>query len=238
DHERYWFINRTRIALVYFGPKGEVGVDSTRFATLNGRMMMFYESTNRVKDDLYLISLDDGFAIYQATDTVATKQQELPLPLIRAMRNITDSLSDRWYTVGTHPEIPYRHNNVRISYALPWYSAVPIKYQFYLEGYSRTWSEWSEAAQKEFTNLRQGDYTFRVRARTAEGTVSDIAELRFSISPPWWLSWAAWVVYVLIFLVVLIAGRGWYRRKIRKHRELIQANMIKKQREILAKEAE
>ncbi len=238
DSNRYWFINRARIALVHFGQKGEVRVDSTQFATLNGRMMKFYESINRVEDDFYLISLDDGFAIYHVTDTAATRKQGLPSPLIRAMSNITDSLLDRWYTIGTDPEIPYRHNNIRISYALPWYSAIPLQYQFYLEGYSRTWSEWSEAAQKEFTNLRRGSYTFKVRARTADGTVSDIADLRFTIMPPWWLSWGAWIVYTLLFVAALIAGRGWYRRKIRKHRELIQANMAKKQRELLAKEAE
>lgn len=238
DNDRYWFINRARIALVYFGPRGEVQVDSTRFAALNGRMMKFYESINRVKDDLYLISLDDGFAIYQASDSIAPGERRLPSPLIRAMRNITDSLSDKWYAIGTHPEIPHQHNNVRISYALPWYSAVPMQYQFYLEGYSRTWSEWSEAAQKEFTNLRQGNYTFKVRARTAEGMVSDIAALQFTIMPPWWLSWGAWVGYALLLVILLIAGRGWYRRKIRKHRELIQANMAKKQRDLLAREAE
>src|SRR3546814_15988988 len=113
-----------------------------------------------------------------------------------------------------------------------------MQYQFYLEGYSRTWSEWSEAAQKEFTNLKQGSYTFKVRARTADGTESDIVELRFTISPPWWLSWSAWVIYALILAILLIAGRSWYRRKIRKHRELIQNKMAKKQRDLLAKEAE
>src|SRR5690606_33634223 len=136
------------------------------------------------------------------------------------MSNITDSLSDRWYAIGTLPEIPHQHNNVRISYALPWYSAIPMQYQFYLEGYSRTWSEWSEAAQKEFTNLRQGNYTFKVRARTAEGMVSDIAALQFTIMPPWWLSWGAWVGYALLLVILLIAGRGWYPRKIRKHRDV------------------
>src|SRR5690606_8227504 len=55
DSNRYWFINRARIALVHFGPGGEVQVDSTRFAALNGRMMKFYESINRVADRLYLI---------------------------------------------------------------------------------------------------------------------------------------------------------------------------------------
>ena len=241
DSNDYWLINRARVALVYFGPGGVVQVDSTRFASLNGRMLKFYESINRVRDDLYLISLDDGFAIYQDVDPTggeAPEKQHLPLPLIRSMQNITDSLTDRWYAIGERPEIPYRNNNIRISYALPWYSTVPVQYQFYLEGYSRTWSEWSEAARKEFTNLKQGNYVFKVRARTAEGTLSEIAELEFTIQPPWWLSWGAWIGYVLLLVILLAAGRGLYRRKIRKHREMIQANMAKKQRDLLAKEAE
>ncbi len=237
DNNRYWFINRARVSLVHFGPRGGVQVDSTRFATLNGRMMKLYENINRVKDDVYLISLDDGFAIYQADDSLTAKYR-LPAPLIRAMSNITDSLSDSWYAAGTDPEIPYRHNNIRISYALPWYSAIPLRYQFYLEGYSRTWSEWSEAAQKEFTNLAQGKYTFKLRAMAPDGTVSGVVELRFTVLPPWALSWGAFLIYALLFVILLVAGRGWYRRKIQKHRELIQANMAKKQREILAKEAE
>src|SRR5690606_23636453 len=44
DAHRYWFINRARMSLVYFGPKGAVQVDSTQFAVLNGRMMKYYES--------------------------------------------------------------------------------------------------------------------------------------------------------------------------------------------------
>ncbi|SEK41087.1 triple tyrosine motif-containing protein [Parapedobacter koreensis] len=237
DSNRYWFINHAHIALVHFGQKGLVQVDSMQFATLNGRMMNFYENINRVKDQVYLISLDDGFAIYQAVDSVAAKPH-LPLPLIRTVSNITDSLSSRRYTAGAAPEIPYRHNNIRISYALPWYSAIPLRYQFYLEGYSRTWSEWNEAAQKEFTNLRQGNYVFKVRAMAPDGTRSGIAEFRFTILPPWYLSWIALVVYAVLFVLLLVAGRDWYRRKIQKHRELIQANMDRKQREALAKETE
>ncbi|SKB68298.1 Y_Y_Y domain-containing protein [Parapedobacter luteus] len=234
---RYWFVNRGRISWVHFGEKGSIQVDSMQFATLNGRMMNFYESINRVKNKVYLISLDDGFAIYQTVDSVAAKPH-LPLPLIRTVSNITDSLSSAQYTADAAPEIPYRHNNIRISYALPWYSAIPLRYQFYLEGYSRTWSEWDEAAQKDFTNLRHGDYVFKVRAMAPDGMQSGITEFRFTILPPWYLSWIALMVYALSFVLILLAGRGWYRQKIQKHRELIQANMDRKQREALAKEAE
>lgn len=236
DSNHYWFINRARISLVHFGSKGAIRVDSTQFATLSGRMMKFYESINRVTNQVYLISLDDGFAIYHVADTGIGKPP-LPAPLIRTVINITDSLSDRWYTADI-PEIPYRHNNIRISFASPWYSAVPLQYQFYLVGHSRTWSEWSEAAQKEFTNLGQGDYVLRVRAMAPDGTVSDVTELRFTVLPPWYLSWAAWVVYLILAALLIVAGRAWYQHKIRKHRLLVQEKMIRQQEELLRKEAE
>ncbi len=237
DTNRYWFINRARVSLIHFGPKGEIQVDSTQFATLSGRMMKFYESINRVREDLYLISLDDGFAIFQAPD-VSARRARLPVPLIRTVSNITDSLSGGWYITGTSPEIPYQHNNIRISYAMPWYSAIPLQYQFYLEGYSRTWSEWSEVAQKDFTNLRAGDYRFRVRAKTADGTLSGIADFSFKVLPPWYLSWGAWVVYVILAVLLFVAGRSWYRHKIQKHQQMVQENMTKQQQELLKKEAE
>lgn len=236
DSSRYWFIDRGRISLVYFGPKGKVQIDSTQFAALNGRMMKFYESINRVRDDVYLISLDEGFAIYQAADTVADTRR-LPAPLIRTVSNITDSLSGERYTPGVAIDIPYKHNNIRISYAAPWYSVIPLRYQFFLDGHSRTWSEWGEAAQKEFTNLRQGDYVFRVRAMAPDGTVSGITDFRFTVRPPWYLSWAAFAVYAAGLMLLFFAGRSWYRHKIQKHRRLVQENMIRQQQELLRKEA-
>ena len=237
DAQHYWFINRARLSLVYFGPKGTVQVDSTQFAVLNGRMMKHYESVNRIEDSVYLIGLDDGFAIYQATDSTAAVPY-LPPPLIRTVRNITDSLSDRWYHSNTVPEIPYRHNNLRIAYASPWYSSIPLRYQFYLQGYSRTWSEWDEAAQKEFTNLAHGEYTFRVRAMAPDGTLSGITDYRFVILPPWYLSGIAIGMYAVAFVLIVLVGRGWYRHKIDKHRRIVQENMTRQQQELLLKEAE
>ena len=237
DANRYWFINRARMSLVYFGVKGTLQVDSTQFAMLNGRMMKYYESVNRIEGDVYLVGLDDGFAIYRAKDSTVAAPR-LPRPLIRTVRNITDSLSAKWYNNDTVPEIPYRHNNLRITYASPWYSAIALRYQFYLEGYSRTWSEWDEAAQKEFTNLGSGEYVFRVRAMAADGTTSAITEYRFTILPPWYLSWMALALYVVVLILVLIAGRNWYRYKIRKHRRIVQENMTRQQQELLRKEAE
>lgn len=237
EHNRYWLIKEARVALARFGPDGTLTIDSARFAALTDRMMKFYENINRVDDRLYLISLDNGFAIYKQPESVATPIS-FPSPLIRAVNDITDSLSGDMYSLATRPEIPYKHNNIRIRYAAPWYSVVPLKYQFYLEGYSRTWSEWSEESQREFTNLGWGDYAFRVRAMAADGTVSDISTFRFVIKHPWYLSWRAAAAYAVLLILIAFGVRKWYAHKIAKHRRLIQQSMAKRQQDLLKQKAE
>lgn len=235
--DRYWFVNRARIALVHLSQGGEVKVDSAQFATLNERMMKFYESVNLVKEGMYLISLDNGFAIYQMLPDAVT-DTKIPMPLIRSVKNITDSLSGGEHMALMSPEIPYKNNNIRINYASPWYSAIPLRYQFYLEGYSRTWSEWSEAAQKEFTNLRHGDYKFRVRTMAPDGAISGISEFQFTILPPWYLSWWAFILYTSLGLMVILMVRRRDQQKLHKHRLLVQQKMTEQQEALLKREAE
>lgn len=236
-NNQYWLIREARVALARINPEGTIEIDSARFAALADRIMKFYENINQVNERLYLISLDNGFAIYQQPESAAAPAS-FPSPLIRAVNNITDSLSGDMYSLATRPEIPFKHNNIRIRYSAPWYSVIPLKYQFYLEGHSRTWSEWSEESQREFTNLRWGEYAFRVRAMAPDGTVSDISTFRFVIKHPWYLSWKAIAAYVVLLVLIAIGVRKWYAHKIAKHRRLIQQSMAKRQQDLLKQKAE
>lgn len=232
----YWFIRRGRVALVSFGAGGQVTVDSMRFAGLRDRMMPYYESVSRVENDLYLISMDDGFAVFRNTD--ATQETgKLPGPLIRGAEDITDSTAYPLFPAAAGMEIPYRRNNIRLSYALPRYSSGRIMYRFFLDGYSRSWSAWSEAAQKDFTNLNQGDYRFRVQAMTADGRLSAITTLEFAILPPWYLTWQAIVIYILLHIVLFAAVYRFYQYKIARHRQLVQEKLQREHEEQLRQEA-
>lgn len=236
-NNQYWLIKEARVALARFESDGSLTIDSARFAALTDRMMKFYENINQVNERLFLISLDNGFAIYQQPEGEASRAS-FPAPLIRSAHNITDSLSGDLYSLATRPEIPYKFNNIRIRYAAPWYSVVPLKYQFYLEGHSRTWSEWSEESQREFTNLRWGEYAFRVRAMAPDGTVSGVSTFRFVIKHPWYLSWGAIAGYAVLLVLILAGIRQWYAHKIRKHRRLVQQSMAKRQQDLLKQKTE
>src|SRR5690606_15755869 len=152
-------------------------------------------------------SVDDGFVIYDATDVPVKHRIALPEVLIRKIEDVTDtySLISEIGNSGPEIEIPFGRNNIRISYALPWYRQSKIKFQYYLEGYSKQWSDWSSASQKDFTNLGQGHYVFKVRAKINEEAISKETEFRFTILPPFYASGWAVALYFVLFVVILIA---------------------------------
>ncbi|SEM29349.1 Y_Y_Y domain-containing protein [bacterium A37T11] len=223
-NNRYWFFKRGHLALVTLHPDGHIVVDSIRFAALNGRMLPFYESASRVKPNLYLISMDDGFALYRQTASNATSFK-VPTPLVRFVEDITDSVVQ---SITNHKDgviIDYDRNNLRFSYALPFYGAGAIQYRYCLEGYSHSWSAWSQIPQKDFTNLKQGNYRFLVQARTVGGILSPKAIFSFKVLPPWYASIWAWAVYILLLIGLLLGLRAWYRHKLAKHQRLVREKL-------------
>ena len=136
------------------------------------------------------------------------------------------------------PEIQNSRNNIRISYALPYYRQAKVKYQFYLEGYSRTWSDWSYATQKDFTNLSAGTYTFKVRAKTDNNNISGETSYTFTILRPWYLNNWAILFYTILFVVILIMGKKIYERKLQRDSQKITNRLQAEQQEKLRQEAE
>lgn len=238
--KKYWFINHGKTALVNFSEPGKVEIDSNQFSILDGRMVQYYENISRISNSIYLISVDDGFVIYNPTTQQKQEKRKLPSVLIRRVEDITDKfslISETGY-INDATEIPNNRNNIRISYALPYYRQAKVKYQFYLEGYSKTWSDWSYATQKDFTNLSPGKYVFKVRAKTDDSTVSDEAVYTFIILRPWYLSNWAIVFYTLIFVVALILGKKIYEQKLKRDSQIISDRLQAEQEEILKQEAE
>lgn len=238
--KKYWFINHGKTALVNFSEPGKIEIDSNQFSILDGRMVQYYENISRISDAIYLISVDDGFVIYNPTARLNNQKQKLPEVLIRRVEDITDkfSLISETGNVEKPTEIQNSRNNIRISYALPYYRQAKVKYQFYLEGYSRAWSDWTYATQKDFTNLSAGSYTFKVRAKIDDSTVSAETLYTFTILRPWYLNNWAILFYTILFVVVLIMGKKIYERKLQRDSQKITSRLKAEQQERLRQEAE
>lgn len=236
--KKYWFINHGRVALADLSVPGKLSIDSNRFSMLNGQMVQNYENINLINNRIYLISIDDGFAILNDADARQQVKFKLPSVLIRKVENITDkviAISD----IGTDDDdlqIPFNQNNIRIAYTLPYYRQAKIKFQYYLEGYSRQWSDWSAQSQREFTNLNQGTYHFKVRSKINDENISGVTTLNFTVLPPWYLSTIAFVFYALLAAFVYYGIRRYYQLNLKRHQAEIQDKLQREKEEFLRQE--
>ena len=233
---RYWFINFGKIALVDFSKAGSLGIDSTTFNILEGRMVQYYENISRISESIYLISIDEGFVIFNARNSTSAKPQ-LPNVLIRKVENTADKTLLLTEAPIDGIEISYKQNSIRISYALPYFTQSPVRYQYFLEGFSRTWSEWSAQSQKEFTNMPPGSYRLMVRALVNNERISPAGSFAFTVLPPWYRTVWAILAYILIGAGGVYLARRYHLNNLKKHKEALEAKLLREKEEHLQAEA-
>ena len=98
-------------------------------------------------------------------------------------------------------ELPYIYNALRFEYAAPSYENEEAnRFQYFLEGFEEGWSAWTAETRKDYTNLWEGKYHFRVRAKNIYQHLSSEDIYEFEILPPWYRAWWAYGLYALIFI--------------------------------------
>ena len=118
-----------------------------------------------------------------------------------------------------HLKFPFIHNSVKFEFSSTYMDGLgKTTYQYFLEGFDQDWSEWSNKNEKEYTNLNEGDYLFRIRAKNIYGQLSKEANYQFSILPPWYRSRLAYTSYFVLFslsfsLLLFLIGQKHKREK-------------------------
>jgi serine phosphatase RsbU (regulator of sigma subunit) len=121
------------------------------------------------------------------------------------------------------PILPNQFNSFAFSFAMPSYDdAKSNQYSHQLEGYDDVWSHWSTNSKKEYTNLYEGAYTFKVKARNIYGVESEIATYKLNVLPPWFRSAWAYITYV-IMAALAVYGFIWFStRRLQKENEKLE----------------
>lgn len=113
----------------------------------------------------------------------------------------------------------YEDNSLEFEFSAPFYSPKgENNYQYFLEGFDDTWSDWTTQSVKEYTNLPAGKYTFRVKSRNLFGNISQEDKVSFQVLAPWYATIWAIVIYFLlaaaiIYLIVIIRNRQLVKEK-------------------------
>jgi hypothetical protein len=160
---------------------------------------------------------DDGIVWFTATDGLVRfdegLQKNYDKPYNAIIRQISSgkkalSLID---SIRNEPvQIDYGSNSIRFEYAAPFFEQEDkTRYQTWLEGFEKDWSDFDVNYYKEYTNLPSGDYHFHVRAINIYNKVSKEAVYTFNIRPPWYSTWWAYLLYALIAIAIVYIIIRW-----------------------------
>ena len=122
------------------------------------------------------------------------------------------------------PQLEYINNSVSFHFAAPQYeNESGNRFSYYLEGYDDGWSGWNHEMKKEYTNLPEGNYTFKVRAKNIYDVISQDAAYSFTILPPWYRTTYAYAVYFFVALGFMYVVVNAYSKKLKKDNLRLEA---------------
>ncbi len=195
-----------------------------------------FEQIFTIAEDSVILSGVDGFALCSIKNR-RNRIYERPL----FIRKITTTLNDsiiygQSYPIRENvPKIDYKYNSINIEYSQSLSPRENQQYSVKLEPIESEWSVYSTNTTKEYTLLKEGEYTFYVR--TPEGAEQ---KATFKILPPWYRSWWIYVIYALCGLLILqIIYLNIKRRMERSRRklEILKNKEIEKREQAYKEEA-
>lgn len=189
----------------------------TIFSNLSGNLVNNYLSVNAYDPNNFLIGTTNGLAHFNSKfhNNIETK----PRVYFRNFTYANDTIilgnpseKKRDYTM------PYAHNNVKFTFSSPEFENLQnLTFSYKLESFDSEWSHWSNTSVKEYTNLREGKYIMRVKARNSYGIESDVSSLYFTINAPWYRHYIAYISYFLLCVfaiyIVSVLVKTRYRRR-------------------------
>ncbi|MFZ0391396.1 MAG: SpoIIE family protein phosphatase [Calditrichia bacterium] len=163
--------------------------------------------------------------LFRYDNRISKARSKVLKTLVRRVIINPDSIIFNGFVQSAVPDLDFSYNNLRFEYALASFNREnKNQYQTFLEGFDKKWTDWSSESRRDFTNLPQGDYAFRVKGKNIYNRQGTEAAFRFKILPPWYRSVWAYLLYGgLILLGIVTADRYQRRRVIR--RELAKARL-------------
>ncbi len=180
-----------------------------------------------VASDRVAYPTPNGYVFFDFSDDVWSSGGDSifkPLPKSRISRVAVSAMKDSTIYQGNflgkkdNLRLRYAENSIKIEFGSIEESASGIRYSCRLNG--GKWSSPSASGIKEYTNLKEGDYFFEVKAIGVDGRES-VDSIRFSVSPPWWRS-----IWAIACYLVLSAFMAWgivllERRRVNRRQQAL-----------------
>ncbi len=187
-----------------------------------------YFLPNNINSQYKLYTIYNGFALSDHSISKRFLRKKITKPMLR---NLIAYNNQEVKILDTITKIKYKWNNVRIKFICP--NTKDISYQYFLEGYSKKWSDNSTNTEAEFVNLKEGVYTLKVRAKNSYETLENEI-VTFTIEPPIYRTWYAFLLYILLLFLIIYYWKQYHKHKLLKQK----LQMLKNQKEKLNEQSQ
>jgi serine phosphatase RsbU (regulator of sigma subunit) len=155
--------------------------------------------------------------------------------------NYYDDKKQLTYSQPTNliPKLDYKYNNLTFTYAAPYFQDENnIQFSYYLEGFDEQWSNWTSENKAIYTNISEGKYVFKVKARNVYLKESTVAEYSFEISPPWYRTIWAFILYGLFGIGLFVITIKLYTRKLEADKRRLEKIVVERTAEVVQQKDE
>jgi serine phosphatase RsbU (regulator of sigma subunit) len=135
--------------------------------------------------------------------------------------------------------LPFRDNSLSFTYSAAFYEHTErTRFQYQLKGFDKKWSDWTAETKKEYSNLKEGDYCFVIKALNVFEHESAPAAFRFSIIVPWQRSIWAYIGYASLLVILFYGGIRLNSRRLLAAKERLEKIVSDRTRELVVKNKE
>lgn len=238
--QHVWYVSEGSMYLLPYDAMSNTYLPSVAITHLQGLLLSDYEDVTTY-DKQAIVSTEDGFTLV-FTDKLH-QFNEIGSVQIRHI-NLTANKDSLIYGKSVVPndmkiEIPYHDNSLRINfYSNDYLKAASSLYVYQLarDGEKAEWSLPSNKTFKEYTNLREGNYLFKVKLWRPDGQQMPEDTISFTVLPPWYRTWWSYAIYSCFLMLLVYLFRCYWvasRRRLIMEKELV----ILKQQQLFNRES-
>ncbi|WP_235894368.1 hybrid sensor histidine kinase/response regulator transcription factor [Flavobacterium zepuense] len=135
--------------------------------------------------------------------------------------------------------LPFDETTLSIEFAeIDYNNSDNIDYAYTLEGWDDEWNYVDNARKANYTRLHEGDYTFKVKTKNADGTWNKpVNLLQINVMPPWYRTIWAYLLYSMLVAAGIYAYIRYsrYKEQLRYSVKLAQMES-RKEKELAEKQ--
>jgi ligand-binding sensor domain-containing protein/DNA-binding CsgD family transcriptional regulator len=230
-HGNIWFIAGNKTGILKLNSEGNYTMVKVPFLKITDDHVPGFENISFVDNNNVMIGTKHGILVYNPS---LKRDYFTSYPTIIDKVSITAEHDSLIYSTGLDSSrdepaptaqitVPYRFNDLHFVFSAVYFeNHENIQYRCMLEGFDEDWSSWNSKNEKEYTNIPEGNYFFRVKAKNIFDFESKEAVIKVTVLAPWYRSKWAYGVYILLAFLSLMAFIKIKNRQFEKARKKLE----------------